>query len=137
MELTLSSCYSLVPSKVKNIHISHDGQSSSLRVNWTPGQGDVDRYSVSLSHMAGQAEERSVPKHENEMSFNSLLPGQQYMITVTSVSGSLINNSTAAGRTGMHITAIKTTFGLTIFLSKKEHEKAMQNTVFLKSSQIY
>lgn len=94
--------HSSVPSKVKNIHISNDGQSSSLRVNWTPGQGDVDRYSVSLSHVTGQAEERSVPKHVNEMSFHSLLPGQQYMITITSVSGSLSNNSTAAGRTGMH-----------------------------------
>ncbi|XP_057185222.1 receptor-type tyrosine-protein phosphatase beta-like isoform X3 [Triplophysa rosa] len=88
-----------VPSKVKNIHISNDGQSSSLRVNWTPGQGDVDRYSVSLAQMTGQAEERSVPKHVNEMSFHGLLPGQEYMITITSVSGSLSNNSTAAGQT--------------------------------------
>uniref|UniRef100_A0A673GCE3 protein-tyrosine-phosphatase n=1 Tax=Sinocyclocheilus rhinocerous TaxID=307959 RepID=A0A673GCE3_9TELE len=88
-----------VPSKVKNIHISNAGQSSSLRVNWTPGQGDVDRYAVSLSLTGGQAEEKSVPKHVNEISFQGLLPGQQYMITVTSISGSLINNSTAKGRT--------------------------------------
>ncbi|XP_056097084.1 receptor-type tyrosine-protein phosphatase beta-like, partial [Rhinichthys klamathensis goyatoka] len=88
-----------VPSKVKNIHISNGGESSSLRVNWTPGQGDVDRYTVSLSQMGGPAEERSVPKHVNEMSFQGLLPGQQYMITVTSISGSLINNSTETGRT--------------------------------------
>ncbi|XP_059391902.1 receptor-type tyrosine-protein phosphatase beta-like [Carassius carassius] len=88
-----------VPSKVKNIHISNAGQSSSLRVNWTPGQGDVDRYAVSLSQTGRQAEERSVPKHVNEISFQGLLPGQQYMITVTSVCGSLINNSTATGRT--------------------------------------
>ncbi|XP_067292264.1 receptor-type tyrosine-protein phosphatase beta-like [Pseudorasbora parva] len=88
-----------VPSKVKNIHISNDGQSSSLRVNWTPGQGDVDRYTVSISQMGGPAEQRSVPKHVNEMSFQGLLPGQQYMITVTSISGSLTNNSTETGRT--------------------------------------
>ncbi|XP_059402714.1 receptor-type tyrosine-protein phosphatase beta-like [Carassius carassius] len=88
-----------VPSKVKNIHISNAGQSSSLRVNWTPGQGDVDRYAVSLSQMGGQAEEKSVPKHVNEIIFQGLLPGQQYMITITSISGSLINNSTATGRT--------------------------------------
>ncbi|XP_043090430.1 receptor-type tyrosine-protein phosphatase beta-like [Puntigrus tetrazona] len=87
------------PSKVKNIHISNDGQSNSLRVNWTPGRGDVDRYAVSLSEISSQAEERPVPKHVNEISFQGLLPGQQYMITVTSVSGSLINNSTATGRT--------------------------------------
>uniref|UniRef100_A0A672KZS4 protein-tyrosine-phosphatase n=1 Tax=Sinocyclocheilus grahami TaxID=75366 RepID=A0A672KZS4_SINGR len=88
-----------VPSKVKNIHISNAGQSSSLRVNWTPGQGDVDRYAVSLSPTGGQAEEKSVLKHVNEISFQGLLPGQQYMITVTSISESLINNSTATGRT--------------------------------------
>ncbi|XP_056308714.1 receptor-type tyrosine-protein phosphatase beta-like, partial [Danio aesculapii] len=84
-----------VPSTVKNIHISNEGQSNSLRVSWTPGQGDVDRYTVSLS----PAQERSVPKHVNEVSFQRLQPGQQYNITVTSVSGSLINNSTATGRT--------------------------------------
>uniref|UniRef100_A0A8C2EDG4 Fibronectin type-III domain-containing protein n=1 Tax=Cyprinus carpio TaxID=7962 RepID=A0A8C2EDG4_CYPCA len=88
-----------VPSKVKNILISNAGQSSSLRVNWTPGQGDVDHYAVSLSQTGGQAEERSIPKHVHEISFQGLLPGQQYMITVTSVCGSLINNSTATGRT--------------------------------------
>uniref|UniRef100_A0A8C1EDL1 protein-tyrosine-phosphatase n=1 Tax=Cyprinus carpio carpio TaxID=630221 RepID=A0A8C1EDL1_CYPCA len=86
-----------VPSKVKNILISNAGQSSSLRVNWTPGQGDVDHYAVSLSQTGGQAEERSIPKHVHEISFQGLLPGQQYMITVTSVCGSLINNSTATG----------------------------------------
>ncbi|KAK9952792.1 hypothetical protein ABG768_018599 [Culter alburnus] len=88
-----------VPSKVKNIHISNDGQSSSLRVNWTPGQGDVDQYNVSLSQMGGWAKERPVLKHVNEMSFQGLLPGQQYTITITSISGSLINNSTETGRT--------------------------------------
>lgn len=84
-----------VPSTVKNIHISNEGQSSSLRVSWTPGQGDVDRYTVSLS----PGQERFVPKHVNEVSFQHLQPGQQYNITVTSISGSLINNSTATGRT--------------------------------------
>uniref|UniRef100_A0A8C2HEN5 protein-tyrosine-phosphatase n=1 Tax=Cyprinus carpio TaxID=7962 RepID=A0A8C2HEN5_CYPCA len=96
--------YISVPSKVKNIHISNAGQSSSLRVNWTPGQGDVDRYAVSLSQMSSQAEEKSVPKHVNEIIFQGLLPGQQYMITVTSISGSLINNSTATGRTVLKLT---------------------------------
>lgn len=85
---------------MKNIHISNDGQSSSLRVNWTPGQGDVDQYNVSLSQMGGRPEERSIPKHVNEMSFQGLLPGQQYTITITSISGFLINNSTETGRTG-------------------------------------
>ncbi|KAI4891813.1 hypothetical protein NFI96_007687 [Prochilodus magdalenae] len=88
-----------VPSKVKNIHISNDGQSSSLRVSWTPGQGDVDSYSVSLSGPGRPLDIRPVLKHVNEINFHSLQPGQQYAITVQSISGSLINNSTATART--------------------------------------
>uniref|UniRef100_A0AAR2L812 protein-tyrosine-phosphatase n=1 Tax=Pygocentrus nattereri TaxID=42514 RepID=A0AAR2L812_PYGNA len=88
-----------VPSKVKNIHISNEGQSSSLRVSWTPGQGDVDSYCVSLSGPGRPLDLRPVPKHVNEINFGSLEPGQQYGITVQSISGSLINNSTATART--------------------------------------
>ncbi|KAL6480650.1 hypothetical protein MHYP_G00116830 [Metynnis hypsauchen] len=88
-----------VPSKVKNIHISNEGQSNSLRVRWTPGQGDVDGYCVSLSGPGRPLDLRPVPKHVNEINFGSLEPGQQYGITVQSISGSLINNSTATART--------------------------------------
>ncbi|XP_076878415.1 receptor-type tyrosine-protein phosphatase beta isoform X2 [Brachyhypopomus gauderio] len=88
-----------VPSKVKNIHISNAGRSTTLRVSWTPGQGDVDSYSVSLL-MAGRVlEVRPVPKNVNELIFLSLQPGQLYSISVESISGSLINNSTTLART--------------------------------------
>ncbi|XP_030622900.1 receptor-type tyrosine-protein phosphatase beta [Chanos chanos] len=88
-----------VPSKVKNIHVSNEGQSTSLKINWTPGQGDVDGYSVSLSRMGRVLDTRQVPKHVSELSFQDLQPGQEYNITVQSISGSLDNNSTATGRT--------------------------------------
>uniref|UniRef100_A0AAQ4S4Y9 protein-tyrosine-phosphatase n=2 Tax=Gasterosteus aculeatus aculeatus TaxID=481459 RepID=A0AAQ4S4Y9_GASAC len=88
-----------VPSKVKNIHISNSGDSSSLRVSWTSGQGDVDQYSVSLSQEDRQLDVRTVLKHHSEVSFGSLQPGQKYRVTVQSVSGELVNNSTATGRT--------------------------------------
>uniref|UniRef100_A0A8C7M867 protein-tyrosine-phosphatase n=1 Tax=Oncorhynchus kisutch TaxID=8019 RepID=A0A8C7M867_ONCKI len=92
-----------VPSKVKNIHVSNNGQSNSLKISWTPGQGDVDSYSVSLSLDGPEGrmlETRPVPKHPNQLGFNSLQPGQLYSVTVRSISGILLNNNTASGRTG-------------------------------------
>ncbi|XP_044048547.1 receptor-type tyrosine-protein phosphatase beta-like [Siniperca chuatsi] len=88
-----------VPSKVKNIHISNSEDSSSLKVSWTPGQGDVDRYSVFLYRQNRQLDARLVFKHQNEVTFGSLQPGQTYSVTVQSVSGELLNNNTATGRT--------------------------------------
>ncbi|KAM8892397.1 receptor-type tyrosine-protein phosphatase beta isoform 2-T2 [Spinachia spinachia] len=88
-----------VPSKVKNIHINNNGDSSSLRVSWTSGQGDVDQYSVSLSQEDRHLDVRTVLKHHSEVTFGSLQPGQKYRVTVQSVSGELLNNSTATGRT--------------------------------------
>uniref|UniRef100_A0A4W4GWX5 protein-tyrosine-phosphatase n=1 Tax=Electrophorus electricus TaxID=8005 RepID=A0A4W4GWX5_ELEEL len=88
-----------VPSKVKNIHISSEGQSTSLRVSWTPGQGDVDSYSVSVSRAGQVLDVRPVPKDVNKLNFRSLQPGQEYSISVQSISGSLLNNSTALART--------------------------------------
>uniref|UniRef100_UPI003AAE95FB receptor-type tyrosine-protein phosphatase beta-like n=1 Tax=Centroberyx gerrardi TaxID=166262 RepID=UPI003AAE95FB len=88
-----------VPSKVKNIHVSNNGESSSLKVSWTPGQGDVDAYSVFLYRQSQQLDVRPVLKYRNELSFGSLRPGQLYSVTVQSVSGELVNNNTASGRT--------------------------------------
>ncbi|XP_073328917.1 receptor-type tyrosine-protein phosphatase beta-like isoform X2 [Pagrus major] len=88
-----------VPSKVKNIHVSNSGDSSSLKVSWTPGHGDVDGYSVFLFRQDRQLDVRPILKHHNEVTFGSLQPGQMYSVTVQSVSGELLNNSTATGRT--------------------------------------
>lgn len=93
-------CSSSVPSKVKNIHVSNSGDSSSLKVSWTPGQGDVDGYSVFLFRQNRQLDVRPILKHHNEVTFGSLQPGQAYSVTVQSVSGELLNNNTAFGRTG-------------------------------------
>lgn len=96
------SCFSssTVPSKVKNIHVSNEGGSSSLKVSWTPGQGDVDGYSVFLYQGGRELSVRAVLKRQNELTFDSLQPGQLYSIVVQSVSGQLLNNYTTTGRTG-------------------------------------
>ncbi|XP_068452577.1 receptor-type tyrosine-protein phosphatase beta-like [Clinocottus analis] len=88
-----------VPSKVKNIHISNSGDSSSLKVSWSSGQGDVDGFSVFLYTRDRQLDVRPVLKHHSEVTFGSLQPGQMYRVTVQSISGDLINNNTATGRT--------------------------------------
>uniref|UniRef100_A0A3B4Z0Q5 protein-tyrosine-phosphatase n=1 Tax=Stegastes partitus TaxID=144197 RepID=A0A3B4Z0Q5_9TELE len=88
-----------VPSKVKNIQVSNGGDSSSLQVSWTPGPGDVDGYSVFLFRDSRQLSVRTVFKHQNQVTFGSLQPGQSYGVTVQSVSGDLVNNNTAMGRT--------------------------------------
>ncbi|KAG7468893.1 receptor-type tyrosine-protein phosphatase beta-like isoform X1 [Solea senegalensis] len=87
-----------VPSRVKNIHLS-SSEDSSLKVSWTPGEGDVDQHSVILFRDDRQLDVRRVPKHQNQVTFGSLQPGQKYRVTVTSVSGKLLNNNTASGRT--------------------------------------
>ncbi|KAF7656249.1 hypothetical protein LDENG_00044620 [Lucifuga dentata] len=88
-----------VPSKVKNIHVSNGGDSSSLKVSWTAAPGDVDSYWVFLYRQSRRLDARPVLKHQNELVFGSLQPGQLYAVTVQTVSGELVNNNTASGRT--------------------------------------
>ncbi|XP_053538070.1 receptor-type tyrosine-protein phosphatase beta isoform X2 [Ictalurus punctatus] len=88
-----------VPSKVKNIHVSNVEETSSLRVSWTPAQGDVDSYCVFLIGPGGVIETRPTPKHVNEITFSSLQPGEKYSIRVQTISGNLHNNNTVTART--------------------------------------
>lgn len=88
---------------MKNIHVSNSGDSTSLKVSWSPGQGDVDGYVVLLYRESRQLNLRSVLKHQSEVTFGSLQPGQMYRVTVQSVSGELVNNNTASGRTGQNL----------------------------------
>ena len=85
---------------MKNIHVSNGGQSSSLRASWTPGRGDVDSFLVSLQQGARRLESRPIQKHQNQLGFTSLQPGQIYSITVVTLSGELNNSLTANARTG-------------------------------------
>uniref|UniRef100_A0A673UPQ2 protein-tyrosine-phosphatase n=1 Tax=Suricata suricatta TaxID=37032 RepID=A0A673UPQ2_SURSU len=88
-----------VPSAVKNIHISSNGASDSLTVNWTPGGGDVDSYIVSAFRQNQKVESQTVSKHVSEHTFHRLEAGEQYQIVIASVSGSLKNQIDAVGRT--------------------------------------
>lgn len=101
---------------MKNIQVSNGGDSSSLKVSWTPGQGDVDGYSVFLFRQRRQLDVRLILKQQNEVTFGSLQPGQVYEVTVQSMSGDLQNNSTASGRTG---TLLQHTITLKLFLNTR------------------
>uniref|UniRef100_A0A8C2ZU76 protein-tyrosine-phosphatase n=1 Tax=Cyclopterus lumpus TaxID=8103 RepID=A0A8C2ZU76_CYCLU len=111
-----------VPSAVGNLHLAPQAvltdSVGGLLVSWTPGDGDLDMYSVSLSTAVSPT--RPVPKHVSSLDFLDLTPGHAYAITVQSLSGKLTNNNTAVGRTApARVTALQadndqTTHSLTV-----------------------
>ncbi|KAM4615531.1 receptor-type tyrosine-protein phosphatase beta isoform 2-T2 [Polymixia lowei] len=114
-----------VPSAVRNLHLSpspaRTDSSGVLGVTWTPGEGDLDMFTVSLSNMDSVVlETRPVPKHVTSLDFLDLTPGQAYSVTVQSLSGKLTNDNTATGRTApARVTALQadndhTTHSLTV-----------------------
>nr|KAF6453597.1 protein tyrosine phosphatase receptor type B [Molossus molossus] len=88
-----------VPSAVKNIRVSPKGATDSLTVNWSPGGGDVDSYTVSAFRQSQQVDSQTVPKHVSEHTFHRLEAGEQYQVVIASVSGSLKNQIDTFGRT--------------------------------------
>uniref|UniRef100_A0A673A5V4 protein-tyrosine-phosphatase n=1 Tax=Sphaeramia orbicularis TaxID=375764 RepID=A0A673A5V4_9TELE len=108
-----------VPSAVGNLRLDpRPGLMDSLGglgVSWTPGDGDLDMYIVSLSNTT-----RPVPKHISSLEFMDLIPGQTYTMNVQSLSGKLTNSNTASGRTApARVTALQadndhTTHSLTV-----------------------
>ncbi|XP_044041315.1 receptor-type tyrosine-protein phosphatase beta isoform X2 [Siniperca chuatsi] len=101
------------PSAVGNLHLAPcPGLTDSvggLLVSWTPGDGDLDMYVVSLSTTdSGVIETRLVPKHVSSLDFQDLIPGHLYTTTVQSLSGKLTNSNTATGRTApARVTALQ------------------------------
>ncbi|XP_036432937.1 receptor-type tyrosine-protein phosphatase beta [Colossoma macropomum] len=88
-----------VPSQVEKLQLIPGNLRGSLRATWIPGAGDVDFYEVYLSSNTDVKDARRIPKQENKLDFENLIPGQLYTVTVRAVSGELTNNSTASGRT--------------------------------------
>nr|XP_034983059.1 receptor-type tyrosine-protein phosphatase beta [Zootoca vivipara] len=88
-----------VPSAVKNIHISPNGMTNSLKVVWTHAGGDVDSYTVTIFHQNHPLDTQTVSKNVNDHTFNKLEAGELYKVVVQTRSGTLHNNSTAFGRT--------------------------------------
>lgn len=91
--------FSPVPSAVRNIHVSPNGMTNSLKVSWTPGGGDVDSYTVTIFQQNHQLDSQSVSKHVSEHTFHKLEAGELYRVVVQSNSGALHNSLEAFGRT--------------------------------------
>lgn len=89
-----------MPSQVRSVRLNAGTADGSLRVSWSSGDGDMDFYSVFLFQETQIQEYKHVPKHITQTEFHNLQPGQQYSVTVQSVSGKRTNNSTTSGRTG-------------------------------------
>ncbi|XP_071391582.1 receptor-type tyrosine-protein phosphatase beta-like, partial [Centroberyx affinis] len=114
-----------VPSSVGNLLLAPrpglTDSSGGLEARWTPGDGDLDMFTVRLSTEQGVVvETRPVPKHVSSLDFLDLTPGQAYRVTVQSLSGKLTNSNTATGRTApARVTALQadndhTTHSLTV-----------------------
>ncbi|XP_026182331.1 receptor-type tyrosine-protein phosphatase beta-like [Mastacembelus armatus] len=113
-----------VPSAVGNLHLDPQpglmDSAAGLLASWTPGDGDLDVYIVSLSASDGGVIETPLPKHVSSLDFLDLVPGHAYTITVQSLSGKLTNSNTATGRTApARVTALQadndhTTHSLTV-----------------------
>ncbi|KAM8907881.1 receptor-type tyrosine-protein phosphatase beta isoform 2-T2 [Spinachia spinachia] len=93
-----------VPSVVGNLRLAPwaglKAPIGGLLVSWTPGDGDLDMYIVSLSTADGVViDTRPVPKHVSSLEFLDLTPGHAYSVTVQSLSGKLNNSKAASGRT--------------------------------------
>uniref|UniRef100_A0A669E461 protein-tyrosine-phosphatase n=1 Tax=Oreochromis niloticus TaxID=8128 RepID=A0A669E461_ORENI len=112
------------PRAVGNLHlVPQPGLTDSvagLLASWTPGEGDLDMYIVSLSTVVITNDTRPVPKHVTTLDFLELTPGHFYTITVQSMSGKLSNSNTVTGRTApARVTALQadndhTTHSLTV-----------------------
>ncbi|KAL6116555.1 ptprb [Pungitius sinensis] len=102
-----------VPSAVGNLRLAPwagpKAPVGGLLVSWTPGDGDLDMYIVSLSTADGVViETRPVPKHVSSLDFLDLTPGHAYTVTVQSLSGKLNNSEAASGRTApARVTALQ------------------------------
>ncbi|XP_053718746.1 receptor-type tyrosine-protein phosphatase beta [Synchiropus splendidus] len=111
-----------VPSTIRNLHlVPHQTLLGQLMVTWTPADGDLDMYIVSLSGPDGKVvESRYAPKHVSSLEYLNLTPGQVYTVIVQSLSGQLSNSHRATGRTApARVTALQadndhTTHSLTI-----------------------
>ncbi|XP_029398078.1 receptor-type tyrosine-protein phosphatase beta isoform X2 [Mus pahari] len=87
------------PMEVSNLKVTNDGSLTSLNVKWQKPPGDVDSYSVTLSHQGTVKESKTLAPRVTETQFKDLVPGRLYQVTVSCISGDLSAEKSAAGRT--------------------------------------
>jgi receptor-type tyrosine-protein phosphatase beta len=86
--------------EVSNLKVTNDGRLTSLNVKWQKPPGDVDSYSITLSHQGTIKESKTLAPPVTETQFKDLVPGRLYQVTISCISGELSAEKSAAGRTG-------------------------------------
>ncbi|XP_053091266.1 receptor-type tyrosine-protein phosphatase beta [Pangasianodon hypophthalmus] len=96
----INICVSAVPAPVTGLKLENDGSENSLNTAWTPAEGEVDEYLISLTSSSSSTEQEAV-LHPNTSHwlFRGLTPGQAYQVSVRTKSGELSTEAKAAGRT--------------------------------------
>ncbi|KAM9846095.1 receptor-type tyrosine-protein phosphatase beta [Aulostomus maculatus] len=90
---------STAPAPVVDLHIRHSDE-TSLSVMWSHApSGSRDSYFLSIRHDNVTMDTREVEPNMRECTFNVLIPGRQYTITVTTKSGKLSTSVSLDGRT--------------------------------------
>uniref|UniRef100_A0A8C7E9H7 protein-tyrosine-phosphatase n=1 Tax=Nothoprocta perdicaria TaxID=30464 RepID=A0A8C7E9H7_NOTPE len=79
----------LGPSPVHNLSLSSDGSSAVLRASWEHAGGQLDGYHLALYHSDSQILVRnaSVLPNATTFLFDGLLPGSEYALKVSTLSG--------------------------------------------------
>ncbi|KAF7707793.1 hypothetical protein HF521_019011, partial [Silurus meridionalis] len=88
-----------VPAAVGGVSVSNNGRPDFLSVWWRPAQGEVEKYTVTLSHHGNIIHTHTVPKSSSECVFNSLVSGRLYNISVSTHSGVYTNSTVVQERT--------------------------------------
>ncbi|XP_061415967.1 receptor-type tyrosine-protein phosphatase beta-like [Lethenteron reissneri] len=87
-----------VPAAVENLTFENNGTTNSLTVNFTSATGDVTHYVVELVDTTNGSvvKSRNLSKDITEDTLHDLVPGRNYKVIVTTVSGDCNNTEAAA-----------------------------------------
>ncbi|KAK3564823.1 hypothetical protein QTP86_027966, partial [Hemibagrus guttatus] len=91
-----------VPAPVTKLKLENNGSEDSLITSWTPAEGEVDKYLISLTSSSSSTEKIPLVQllpNKSHWLFRGLTPGQAYQVSVRTKSGELSTEATAAGRT--------------------------------------
>ncbi|TTJ07841.1 Receptor-type tyrosine-protein phosphatase beta [Bagarius yarrelli] len=89
-----------VPAPVTQLKLKNNGSEDSLIISWTPAEGEVDEYLISIMSLSSSQIPlvRLLPNTSHWL-FRGLTPGQVYQASVRSKSGELTSEAKTAGRT--------------------------------------
>lgn len=97
--LAESTCQgSTAPAPVLDLHIRHADE-TSLSAMWNHPPGSRDSYFLIIRHGNVTVDTRAVQANMRECTFNVLIPGRHYTITVVSIRGAVNSSVSVEGQT--------------------------------------